>query len=196
MFEYFLLDSINAFHEQYPQVKLELLTDFTAKTIQNLKIDRCDVGFLNLPIEEDKSIILTDTVLLLNDIFIAGGQFAELKHKKISIWDLQKYPLILMRDHTVSRGLFDRFCQSLGMRLVPMVEVDSWSFMKRLVADGMGIGCIPREYARKGLENGRLTELEVSPALPSRSVGMAVSKDTNMSFALRSFISLVRKKKQ
>lgn len=196
MFEYCLLEIINNFHELYPQVKLELLTDFTAKTIQNLKIDRCDVGFLNLPIEEDKSIILTDTVMLLNDIFIAGGAFSDLKKKKIPIWNLQKYPLILMRDHTVSRNLFDRFCQSLGLKLTPMVEVDSWAFMKRLVADGMGIGCIPREYARKGLENGKLIELEVTPSLPSRSVGMAVSKDSGMSFALRSFISLVRKKKQ
>ena len=195
IFEYCLADTIKTYHELYPQVKLELLTDFTAKTIKNLKIDRCDVGFLNLPIEEDKSIILTDTVMLLNDVVVAGGSFAELSRKKLSIWDLQQYPLILMREHTVSRKLFERFCQSLGIKLLPMIEVDSWSFMKRLIADGTGIGCIPREYARKDLESGKFVELDISPALPSRSVGMAVSKDTGMSFALRSFIGLIRKQK-
>ncbi len=196
MFEYCLADCIMKYHEAYPKVKLELLTDFTAKTINNLKIDRCDVGFLNLPIEEDKSISLIDSIMLLSDVFVAGNAFSHLKDKEISFWELQKLPLILMQEHTVSRKLFERFCLSLGLKILPAIEVDNWGFMRRLVEDGQGVGCIPREYAKKAIEEGTMFELGVTPALPSRSVGMAVSKNSGMSFALRSFIDMVRRSKK
>ena len=194
VFKYYLADSIVKFHELCPQVKLELLTDFTAKTIENLKIDRCDVGFLNLPIEEDKNIVLTDTLILLNDVFFAGESYSELRKKRLNVWELQHYPIILLQENTVSRELFDRYCQSLGAKLSPTVEVDSFGLMKRLVAEGMGIGCIPREYITHSPEDDIFFELDVTPQLPSRSVGMAVSKNSAMSFALRSFINMVRRK--
>ena len=194
IFQYCLAEKIVEFHTTYPQVKFELVTDTSPKTIEHLKNDRCDVGFLNLPVEEDEGIHLTDTVMLLNDIFIAGGQYSYLKDRQLSIWELQPFPLLLMEPKMISRSSFDRFCQSLGIKLQPTIEVDSWGFMKRLVMDGMGIGCIPREYAMNKLRDGTLVELNVSPKLPSRSVGMALPKNANPSFALRTFIDLVRKK--
>ena len=194
IFQYCLAEKIVEYHEMYPQVKFELLTDTTPATIEKLKNDRCDVGFLNLPLEEDDGIHLADTVMLLNDIFIAGEAYSDLKGKKLSIWELQQFPLVLMQEQMVSRDSFDRFCQSLGIRLLPTIEVDSWGFMKRLVMDGMGIGCIPREYTMNKLQDGSVFELDVSPVLPSRSVGMALPKNSSMSYALRSFINLVRKK--
>lgn len=96
----------------------------------------------------------------------------------------------------ISRESFDRFCRQLGIRLEPTVEVDSWGFMKRLVADGMGIGCIPREYTMNKLHDGVLFELDVEPALPLRSVGMALPRNSNPSFALKAFIDLLSKKEE
>lgn len=193
IFQYCLADRIVEFHDLYPQVRFELLTGTSPKTVEALKNDRCDIGFLNLPIEEDEAIVLTDSIMLLNDIFIAGEEFAYLKERELSIRELQQFPLLLMESKMVSRESFDRFCQSLGIKLIPTIEVDSWGFMKRLVVDGMGIGCIPREYALNKLNDGSLIELNVTPALPSRSVGMALPKNGSMSFALKAFISLLRK---
>ena len=62
--------------------------------------------------------------------------------------------------------------------------------MKNLFIDCMGIGCIPREYALNRLKEGSLFELNVIPSLPVRSVGMALPKNVNMTFALQSFINL------
>lgn len=193
IFQYCLAEKLVEYHKLYPQVKFELLSDISPKTIEQLKTDRCDIGFLNLPIAEDDGIRITDSIMLLNDVFIAGEAFSELKGKSLSVWELQQYPLLLMEEHTVARGAIDHFCQSLGLRLQPAIEVDSWGFMKRLVVDGMGIGCIPREYALRKMDNGQLFELNVQPVMPSRSVGMALPKNANMSFALRAFINLFHK---
>lgn len=191
IFQYILADKIVAYNKQYPQVKIDLISDVSPKIIELLKTDRCDVGFLNLPIEEDEGIRLSASVALLNDVFVAGEAFSELKGKELTVWDLQKYPLLMLEQNTVSRAAIDHYAESLGVSLHPAVEVGSWDFMKRLVTDGMGIGCLPREYAQRRLRDGELFELNVTPAMPSRSVGLALAKNANMPFSLRAFINLV-----
>ena len=194
IFQYVLADKIVEYHKLYPQVKIDLISDVSPKIIDCLKTDRCDVGFLNLPIEPDEGIRLTESVALLNDVFVAGEAFAELKGRELSVWDLQNYPLLLLEPHTIARAAVDHYAESLGVHFQPAVEVDSWGFMKKLVTEGMGIGCIPREYALRRLEAVELFELNVTPAMPSRSVGLALPKNANMPFSLRAFINLFKKK--
>ena len=193
IFQYCLAEKIVAFQKLYPKVRFELLADVSPKTIEQLKTDRCDVGFLNLPIEEDEGIVLTDSIMLLNDVFIAGEAFSFLKGKKLSVWELSEYPLLLMEEHTVSRSAVDHYAESLGVKFRPAIEVNSWGFMKQLVENGMGIGCIPREYALNRMSHGTLFELDVEPQMPSRSVGMALPKNANLSYALRAFINLFKR---
>lgn len=192
IFEYILSEKIVEYHKQYPQVKIELISDVSPRIIEQLKSDKCDIGFLNLPIEEDEGIRLTQSIMLLNDVFVAGKGFEHLKGKELTVWDLQNYPLLLLEQNTVARTQVDRFFESHGVKLQPAVEVNSWDFMKRLVTSGMGIGCLPREYAKRRLASGELFELDVRPSMPSRSVGVALPKNANMPFALRAFIGLFR----
>lgn len=192
IFQYCLADKLVEYHRLYPNVKLDLVSDISPKTIEQLKTNRCDIGFLNLPIAEDEEIAVTDTIMYLHDVFIAGNAFSELKDRELALKDLQKYPLLLMEGHTVARFALDHFSKSLGVKLQPTIEVDSWGFMKNLCAAGMGIGCIPREYVGHKLADGSLFELNVTPSMPSRSVGMALPKDANMSYAFRAFVNLFR----
>ena len=193
IFQYVLADKIVEYHKLYPQVKIDLISDVSPKIVEYLRSDRCDIGFLNLPIMPDDGIRLTHSVALLHDVFVAGEAFSFLKGKELSVWDLQRYPLLLMEPHTIARAAADHYAESLGVHWQPAVEVDSWGFMKQLVAEGMGIGCIPREYALRRMRSGELLELNVSPAMPSRSVGLALPKNANMPFSLRAFISLCKK---
>ena len=191
IFQYILSDKIVRYNELFPQVKIELISEVSPKIIALMKKDECDIGFLNLPVETDDEISIRHSIGLLNDIFIAGKRFEELKGKEISVSDLQKYPLLLMETNTVSRESVNHYAVSHGVHFSPAVEVNSWGFMKQLVVDGMGIGCIPREYALNKLGDGSIFEVNVRPAMPVRSVGMALPKNVNMTFALQSFIRLL-----
>ncbi len=193
IFEYFLADKIVDFHERFPAVKIELMADFTPDTIEKLKANRCDVAFVNLPIEVDAELELEGNCMRLNDVFIAGEKFSELQGENISLAKLKKYPLIMMDKNTVARRAFDAFLSRVGVELTPSIEVGSWDLMKRLVEKGMGIGVIPREYATAKLEKGTLFEIKTDPVLPARSVGMLLPKNQPVSFALHSFIEYFRK---
>lgn len=193
IFEYFLADKIVDFHEKFPAVKIELMADFTPDTIEKLKADRCDVAFVNLPIEVDPELELEGNCMRLNDIFIASDKFQELSAGVISLSKLKKYPLIMMDKNTVARHALDAFMGRMGVELTAAIEVGSWDLMKRLVEKGMGIGVIPREYATAKLEEGALFEVRTDPVLPVRSVGMLLPKNQPVSYALHSFIEYFRK---
>lgn len=195
IFEYFLADKIVEFHERFPSVKIELLADLTPETIEKLKADRCDVAFVNLPIEVDSELTLEGDFMRLNDVFVVGEKYKELTEKEIPLSKLKKYPLIMMDKHTVARRSFDAFLANGGVKLRPSIEVGSWDLMKRLVWRGMGVGVIPREYVARRLRDGELFELKTDPVLPARSVGMLLPKDRPVSYALHSFLEYFREKK-
>ncbi len=190
IFQYLLSKKIVQYSERYPQVKLELISETSPKIIALMKRDECDIGFLNLPIAGCEDIVIQKSIAFLNDIFIAGERFRELEGQTLSVKDLQKYPLLLMEEETVSRCAVNHYGVSHGVNFKPAVEVNSWGFMKHLVMNGMGIGCIPREYSLNKLSNGSIFEVNVNPPMPVRSVGMALSENVNMTFALQSFINM------
>ena len=196
IFEYFLADKIVAFHEQFPAVKIELMADFTPDTIEKLKANRCDIAFVNLPIEVDEELHLHENCMRLNDVFIAGEKYKALAEKNVSLSALKDQPLILMDKHTVARRSLDNFLKSVGVTFTPAIEVGSWDLMKRLVSRGMGIGVIPREYALDGLNAGEFFEVKTDPVLPARSVGMLLPKNKPISYALHSFIEYFRKENE
>lgn len=195
IFEYFLADKIVAFHEKFPAVKIDLQADVTPQSIEKLKTDKIDVAFVNLPIPPDPDLQLYGNCMRLNDVFITSDKYPELTAGVHSLSKLKKYPLVLMDKNTVARRSFDNFFSSLGVELQPSIEVGSWDLMKRLVASGMGVGVIPREYIEGMLAERTLYQMQTDIALPARSVGMLLKKNAPVPYALHCFIDEFRKGK-
>lgn len=192
IFQYVLSEKIVEYSRLYPQVKIELISDVTPKILELMKEDKCDIGFLNLPFAPDDKIKIVGSVAYLHDIFIAGKAFGYLKDKKLGVRDLQDYPTLILEKNTVARDALDQYLNIHSLELKPSVELNNWGLMKQLVADGMGIGCIPREYAKHKIDSGLLVELSIEPPLATRSVGMALLKDVNMTFTLNAFMELFK----
>ena len=188
IFEYFLADKIVRFHEQFPAVKIELISDVSPRTLEDLKNNRCDVAFVNLPIQLDNDLTLYGDFMRLSDIFITSDKYPDLIGRNIPLSEIAKYPLISLDKNTVASQSLNRFMQSVGITLEPTMEIGSWDLMKKLVSNGMGIGVIPREYVERRLEDKSLYEVKTDPALPARSVGMVLAKNAPVSYALRVFI--------
>ncbi len=189
IFSHLIAEKLAQFNEKFPAVRLELLSSTTPETINQLKEGRCDVGFVNLPID-DPEIKFIGNVTLLTDIFVAGKKFENLKGKQIPLKALQDMPLLMIEDNTVHRNTIAAFTRNLGIELSPDLEGANWDLMVKLAAKGMGVGCVPREYCQEQLDSGELFELDVNPPLPVRGVGIVLSKYANASYALKQFIAL------
>lgn len=189
IFYHFLADKIAQYNSEYPAVKFELISSSSPYTINQLKDGKCDIAFVNLPMEDD-DVKFYGTVSHLSDIFVAGERFSDLKSHPIPIKHLLDLPLIMIEENTVSRKAMSAFLDNLGVSINPDIEVANWDLMIKLAVKGMGVGCIPREYCKKELEEGTLFELNVTPSLPARGVGIALAKNVQLSFAMKEFISL------
>ena len=188
IFEYVLAEKIVQFHEKYPAVKIELISDYSPQTLEELKNGEIDVAFVNLPMQVDEALTLRGNFKRLTDAFIVGEKYAHLAEGTLSLDQLTKYPLITLDKDTVATKSLNRFLSSVGIELSPSIEIGSFELMKRLVEKGMGIGVMPVEYAEKELAAGTLQTLKTDPALSARSVGMVLPKHTTASYALRMFM--------
>ena len=193
---HFLMPCIKEFREKYPEVNLVLQNCTSVETIEHLKNNKGDIGFVNLPIE-DKDVNLCDAVMLLHDTFVASDKFSELTEGTVELKRLEDYPLIMLELSTSTRQAIVSFAHSQGVHLHPEIEIASLELMTSLAKIGMGIACIPREFVYHELyEEKSLKEIKTNPVLPSRAIGLVLPKNQSMSFAVKEFINLIKAKKQ
>ena len=190
---HFLLPYIKEYHQKYPNVNLILQNCTSSETIELLKNNKGDIGFVNLPID-DTDINLSNTVMQLHDTFVASQNFKELTDGVIDLKRLQDYPLLMLELSTATRQAIVSFAHSQGIHLHPEIELASLELMVQLAKNGIGIACIPREFVSHELnEEKSLTEIKTNPTLPTRAIGLALPKKENMTFAVKEFIKLIGK---
>lgn len=195
IFSYVVLDKIAEYHEKYPAVKLNLINCITTETLDLLKNSKCDIAFLNLPVD-DKDINLSGAIMPLHDTFVANKNFAALAEDVQPLKSMHDYPLLMLDQNTVTRKAIINFSHSIGVHLHPEVECGSLELMIRLAQNGVGIACVPREYVRRELNEKSLFEIKTEPALPARSIGFAFPKNQPISYATKEFFKLFNKEMQ
>ena len=190
---HFLLPYIKEYHEKYANVNLILQNGTSNETIELLKNNKGDIGFVNLPID-DSDINLSNTVMQLHDTFVASDKFSELIGEPVDLKRLQDYPLLMLELSTATRQAIVSFAHSQGVHLHPEIELASLELMTELAKTGIGIACIPREFVKHELESGSLKEIKTNPALPARAIGLALPKHENLTFAVKEFVKMISEK--
>ena len=187
---HFLLPYIKEYHEKYPNVNLILQNGTSSETIELLKNNKGDIGFVNLPID-DTDINLSNTVMQLHDTFVCSSKFKELTDGVVDLKRLQDYPLLMLELSTATRQAIVSFAHSQGVHLHPEIELASLELMVELAKNGIGIACIPREFVKGAIDDGSLLEIKTNPTLPTRAIGLALPKDATLTFAVKEFIKLM-----
>ncbi len=190
--KYYLLDYIEAFHKKHPQIILNVLNRTTAETVDLLKAGKADIGFVNLPIE-DNEIDVTLTCEELHDIMVGGRKYKNLAEKVIPLKSLEEYPLLMLELNSSTRKSLINFCHSIGVHLHPEIELGSYDLLKGFARAELGLTCIPREYVMRNLNDGSLYEIKTDPPFPVRATGLITMKKTPMTYAMKEFIDTIRK---
>ena len=190
---HFLLPYIKEYHEKYPNVNLILQNGTSSETIEMLKNNKGDIGFVNLPID-DTDINLSNTVMQLHETFVCNDKFKELTGGVVDLKRLQDYPLLMLELSTATRQAIVGFAHSQGIHLHPEIELASLELMTMLAKNGIGIACIPREFVRHELDEEKsLMEIKTNPALPTRAIGLALPKNATLTFAVKEFLKIISK---
>jgi len=189
LFKHYLLPYLENFHLKYPGVKLHLNHGTTPEVISFLKEGRIDLGVVRMPIVDPQLQVRES--FLLQDCFVAGAAYAELKDKVLSLDTLLQYPVILFSRNSRARMTITEIFQSYGYTIKPEIEVGSVDLLIEFARRGLGISYVTREFVSKELEEGSLFEVQLDVPLPPSHVGIMTMRNMPLTSAASRFIELV-----
>ena len=189
----FLLPYLEKFHELYPKIDIQIMTYLTSDLIPKLRNGLIDLVVLNLNGYNYGDDIEYIKCRKITDCFVVSNKYKELIDKEISLKDLNNYPLILQAKNSNTREFLDNFARENGVTLKPNIELASYSLEIEFTRIGLGIGYATKEYIKDYLKNGVLYELKLKEKIPSRYVGIALSKNHVPSFSAKKLIEIIKK---
>ena len=191
-----LLPALERFHQLYPKVHLSIFNRTSASSLELLHAGRIDAAFVNLPIEDDRITVHWESPV--QDIFVAGQKFAELKEHISSeipqnrpARQLARLPLIMLEHKANSRVYVQRFFLRQGVELQPEIELASYELMGELARINLGVSCMVRQFCRQELQSGKLFELSLTEPVPPRSIGMVSLKGVSLPPSVSRFVELM-----
>lgn len=188
----FLLPYLEKFHSLYPKINIQITAGLTSDLIAKLKGGLIDIVVLNITdnsYEKDLEIIKCRKI---NDCFIVSDKYNDLINKKLSLKDLNNYPLILQPKNSNIREFIDEVSRKNDVILKPNIELASYTLIVEFTKIGLGIGYATKEYIQKELNNKELFELKLKEEIPSRYIGVALSKKHIPNFSTKKMIEIIK----
>lgn len=133
-----LTEPLMRFHQEYPEVDLQIETGPTGRLIERVLAGEVDVALVADPRKDARleiSSIFEEELVLVSD----------LEHKKIiSTADLDPEPTLLSFSHLCAyRGRMRDWTKDGGIA-AQIIEISSYHTLLSCVAAGMGVGIVPK----------------------------------------------------
>ncbi len=167
--QFFLLPYLEAFHREYPGVKIRVTNGPTPETIRFLEQGCIDFGIVSEPAEEAGDFSLTP-VGEIRDIFVAGKAFAHLAASPLPLRALEKLPVICLESNTSTRRYIDCFFAENGVVLAPEFELATSSLIVQFARRNLGVGCVVAAFAEEALAAGEVVRVPLEKELPPRRI--------------------------
>ena len=189
----FLLPYLEEFHTLYPKIDIQIITSLTSDLMPKLKNGLIDIVILNLNDKNYGNDINIIKCRKINDCFVVNNKYKYLVDKELSLKDLNNYPLVLQAKGSNTREFLDNFAKENGVKLKPNIELASYSLVVEFSKIGFGIGYVTKEYIKEAIKNKELFELKIKENIPSRYIGIALSKSHIPNFSTKKLIEIIKK---
>ncbi len=187
--KYFLLPVLAAFNRRYSQVKIRVVNRTSFQILEILRKGGIDLGIVTLPVESGLSVT---PFLPVEDIFVAGDRFTQLRNRRSPLAELQKYPLLLLERGSGTRSNLEAQLQAMGLALKAEIELESVDLLVEFARAGLGIAHVLRESVHHELRQNRLFEVKIREKLPLRELGIVTLPQVPVSQAARKLIELLQ----
>lgn len=172
--QYYLLPYLEQFHREYPKIKVSVTNAPTPQTLEHLKNGNIDFGVISEPFAHNSDMHVS-YAREIEDIFVAGSRFQDLKDRKLDFSYLEQLPMICLENNTSTRKYVDSFLQKKGVALTPEFELATSDIIVQFSLRNMGVGCVVRSFAQKYIEEGKLIELQFVEKIPKRRICIATN---------------------
>ncbi len=187
---HYLLPYLEHFHEIYPKIRIEMANSYSYQMLQLVKDGKAELAFVNLPVTDNELCI--EPCLEIHDIFVCG---AEHPLKQSYSWnEIAEEPLILLEKNSSSRRYIEKKFAEKHIDLKPQIEIAAHDLLIRFASIHLGVSCVVKEFSKEALQKGTIRQMNLTPALPPRSIGYAYLQHNPLSLAAQAFLKLIRDK--
>ena len=187
---------ITAARERYPKIQLciaEAMSGFVLEWMRNARID---LAVIYRSVTENSLA----TVELLNEELVCFGPSGGLSDgnalpeegARIGFAEIAALPLIVPAEAHGLRLLLNQYAQAAAVDMNVAIEVDSYTNIKKLVAEGFGCSVLPLNSISRDVANGSLSYWKIDGKPVQRPVHLAHSTLRPMTNAVSAIHELVQ----
>ena len=193
--QFYLLPWLEQFHRSYPNIKVTVTNAPTPETLLHLQDGRIDFGVVSTPVNSRHPWNLKP-VKEIEDVFVAGNVFWQLKGKLLSYRDLERLPILCLEGNTSTRSYVEAFLEEQGVVLRPEFELATSNMLIQFALRGLGIASVVREFAKEYLASGELFELTFDRRLPKRNFCIVTDDRLPQTAAARKLLTMLKGKRE
>ena len=161
LFVWKVADLLPVFHEQMPNIHVEIKSATGAALYRMLRQNELDIIYImdNMIYHKD---CLRTCVSPVSVRFVAqyGHRLGE--REKIPLSEIAKEDLILAERDAIYRRELDFEAAKKDIEIIPMLEIDNLEVVLCLLKKGMGISFLPDFVVKDGIKEKKLTGLDVA----------------------------------
>ena len=178
----YLIDSIKRFHQDYPNIKINIINDLTTNLILDLEKGKLDYVIYNDDISNNQNINSKILLKVKQGFIYNPNNYKDIKDLK----DLNNYPLILQKKESNSRKFLDTYCTNNNILLNPSIEVVSQELIIELTNASLGIGFTNLDIAKNKYPN--LKELSINKNIPNTNIYIATNNNIKLNIASKKYL--------
>lgn len=164
-----LFRKLKEFKREHPRVRFKIYNYNTKDAVSELTRGAIDIGVVTSPFQAKKNI-RSEKLLEFRDILICGNAYAALASEKRRLAELVDYPWVCLGKNTVTYDMTSDFFLKNGVVLKPDIEVATSDLMLPMIQNNLGIGYVPEQLARPGLDAGSVYCIPVHEEMGTRAV--------------------------
>ena len=184
--KYYFLPHLEAFHQKYPNLKIEIINRTSTDTLKLLEEGRMDCAVIS-EMAMDHHFVY-EKLMVIQDIFVSRK---EPPLDALQLKDLVGEPMLLLEKKNATRDYLDAFLIEHQVELNVDIEISSMEFLVEFAKIGLGVASVIGDFIKEDLSEKRLYEWQVKPMIPKRSIGLMYMKGAGHSIACQTFIDFM-----
>lgn len=196
----YLMPCIDTFTKRYPKVKFKIENCTFSEAQQMLMEGKIDFAMPGVSVKPGHALKMgggiSCNMLLtghpeMQDMAVVGRKYAFLAGRALTLEELNRYPLVVLRKGDFFHDYYEELFHSHGLKMEPFCEVSSLASQISTVIDGAGYCFAPMTVTEPYLKNGSLLHLDLKAELASGDGAVFTSRLNPPGGMSRAFISLV-----
>ncbi len=187
----YLAVKLDEFRRLYPDIDLKVSDYNTPVAIEKVKAGVIDLAIVAGPIRPDDSLAVKN-MCPLQDVLIAGPQYAGMKNRSYHLAELSEYPFVALEQGTATASFLEAFFLQNGVSITPKLELAATSLILSMVEHNLGLGFIPDVFVKDAIEAGKVFRVQLIEEIPERYICAVTESVFPLSIAAQAFYDTLK----